>query len=300
MATDRTTSRTSSLVSLKSARTFAVTLVRALLRHNVIDLGAQLAYWSVLAVFPFVIFLLTVVGYLPLGDVDSELMTWVAPFMPEAALKLVWETVHEVVGRQRGGLLTISLVTALWSATGGASALTVALNRAYGVEETRPYWRRKGQALMATLTVTLLLLVAVTCAAIGTDFVRWVLSLFDAANHFTWLENAWSWLRWVATLVALVGVLAAAYSLLPNTKHGFTLLSAGSVVAVVSWALVTWGFRIFVAAFGGYARSYGALGAVIMLLTWIYLSGITVIVGAEVNAVIVRMRHDAEHGDPVT
>jgi membrane protein len=289
-----------SLVTWKSARAFSVTLVRALLRHNVIDLGAQLAYWSLLAVFPFIIFLLTVVGYLPLGDVDSELMNWLAPFMPEAALKLIWETVHEIVGRQRGGLLALSLVTALWSAAGGASALTVALNRAYGVEETRPYWRRKGQALLATLTAVLLLLVVVVCAAIGTDLATWGLTLLGAGHHYEWLEHAWGWLRWVATLVALVGVLAAAYSLLPNTKHGFSLISVGSVVAVVAWALVTWGFRHFVAYFGSYARSYGALGAVIMLLTWIYLSGITIIVGAEVNAVLVRMRADREHGDPMT
>jgi membrane protein len=121
---------------------FTKGLVRALIRHHAVDLAAQLAYWSLLALFPFAIFLLTVVGYLPLGGVDRQLMEWLAPFMPDAALRLVWDTVHEVLGKRRGGLLTISFLAALWSASGGTSALMAAINRAYGVEETRPYWRR--------------------------------------------------------------------------------------------------------------------------------------------------------------
>src|SRR5687767_3868856 len=107
----------------RRSRRFVESLVRAILRHRVIDLGAQLAYWSVLAIFPFTIFLLTLVGYLPVGHADEQLMSWLAPVMPEAALRLVWETVHEVLGQQRSGLLTISFLGGLWSAAGGTSAL---------------------------------------------------------------------------------------------------------------------------------------------------------------------------------
>jgi len=87
---------------------------------------------------------------------------------------------------------------------------------------------------------------------------------------------------------------------LPNVRHGYGLVSLGSIVAVVIWIVVSWGFRVFVGLFGSYARSYGALGAVVMLLTWIYLSGIAVIIGAEVNATLARFQREAKEGDPVT
>ncbi len=281
-------------------RALVDSLVRAILRHGVVDLSAQLAYWSVLALFPFAICLLTVVGYLPIGRADEQLMAWLAPFMPEAALRLVWETVHEVVGRRRGGLLTISLVGALWSAAGGASALQAALNRAYGVQETRPYWRRKAQALLITVGATVLLVVAVAGAALGPDLIRAVLRFVGLGGGWAGLVATWGVVRWPLSIGALIALLAAAYNFLPNVRHGFGLVSLGSVVAVVMWLLVTWGFRVFVVAFGAYARTYGALAAVVMLLTWFYLSGLSVMIGAELNAAIARVRREIGDGDPVT
>ena len=281
-------------------KSFLRSVVLAVLRHHVIDLSAQLAYWSLLALFPFAIFLLTVVGYLPIGDVDQQLMTWLSPFMPEAALRLVWETVHEVVGKQRGGLLTVSFIGALWSAAGGASALQTAINRAYSVDETRPYWRRKGQALLTTLGATVLLIVAVVCATMGPEVIRAVLDVVGLDGQMPGLEHVWGWARWPASVVALIALLAAAYNFLPNVRHGYGLVSLGSIFAVIMWLLVTWGFRHFVSLFGSYARTYGALAAVVMLLTWFYLTGISVILGAEVNAALAHLRTEAQDGDPVT
>ncbi len=275
-------------------------LIRALIRHNVIDLAAQLAYWSLLAVFPFVIFLLTIVGYLPLGDVDHQLMDWLSPFMPDAALSLVWETVHEVLGKRRSGLLTISFIGGLWTASGGASALTQAINRAYGVEETRPYFRRKGLAIITTLVASGFLLVAVAGAALGPNLIRALLDLVGVGGTYAHLVVLWSWVRWPASIAAFIALLAAAYNVLPNVRHGYGLVSLGSIVAVVLWLLASWGFRLFIGLVGTYARFYGALGAVVMLLTWIYLSGIAVIVGAEVNATLARFQREARDGDPVT
>ncbi len=285
---------------LSKARRFVETLIRAIDRHRVIDLAAQLAYWALLAVFPFVIFLLTVVGYLPLDDVDRQLMGWAAPFMPDAALRLVWETVHEVLGKRRGGLLTISLLGALWSASGGASALAVAINRAYGVEETRPYWRRKGLAILTTIGATGLLIVAVAGATLGPNLIHAVLDFTGVGGSYSGFVVFWSWVRWPASIAALIVLLAAAYNVLPNVRHGFGLVSLGSLVAVAIWFAVSWGFRIFVGLVGSYARTYGALGAVVMLLTWIYLSGIAVIIGAEVNATLAHFRGEARDGDPAT
>ena len=282
------------------ARRFVKLLMQAVLRHNVVDLGAQLAYWSLLALFPFVIFLLTVIGYLPVRGLDEQLMTWIAPFMPPSALTLVWATVHEIVGQQRGGLLAISLVGALWSAAGGVSAMQVALNRAYNVNELRPYWRRKGEAMVFTLGATVLLGVAVVGATVGPDLVRLVLDVFGVASSYAGFEHVWAWIRYPLSLGALVGLLLATYTFLPAVRHGLDLGSYGSVSAVLGWLLTTWLFRAFVRFFHSYARSYGALAAVVILMTWIYLSGIAFIMGAEVNAVLARMRNEKHEGEPST
>ena len=285
---------------LHLTRRFLALLASAVRRHHVVDLGAQLAYWSLLALFPFAIFLLTVVGYLPLGHADQQLMDWLSPFMPPAATALVWETVHEVVGRQRGGLLTISFIGAIWSAAGCASALQTALNRAYGVEETRPYWNRKGQAILYTVAANVLLIIAVAGATLGPDLLRFLLDLVGALATYGHFEDIWRWARWPASIAALIALLAVTYNVLPNVRHGYGLVSLGSLLAVGLWLLVTWGFRLFVGIFGAYARTYGALAAVVMLLTWFYLSGISVILGAEVNAALARLRREEEDGDPVT
>jgi membrane protein len=284
---------------LAKARRFVRLLVQAVLRHNVVDLGAQLAYWSLLGLIPFVIFLLTLVGYLPLEKLDVQLMTWLAPFMPDAALRLVWETVHEIVGQQRGGLLAVSLVGALWSAAGGASAMQVALNRAYGCTETRAYWKRKTEALLVTLAATLLLGIALVGATVGPDLVRFLLEHLHAGAAFDGLAEVWSWARWPLSIVALVVLLAASYQFLPAEHHGVDFGSIGSICAVFGWMLVTWGFKVFVQLFHAYARSYGALAAVVMLMTWIYLSGMSFILGAEVNAIVARMKLEASDA-PVT
>ena len=281
-------------------RRFAKLLLQAVLRHNVVDLGAQLAYWSLLALFPFVIFLLTVIGYLRVPGLDEQLMTWISPVMPPSALTLVWQTVHEIVGQQRGGLLAISLAGALWSAAGGVSAMQVALNRAYNVSETRPYWRCKGEAMVFTLTATMLLGIAVVGATMGPELIRDVLEVLGVASSYSGFVHVWAWVRYPLSLAALVGLLLATYTYLPAVRHGWDLGSYGSLCAVLVWLLTTWLFRIFVGFFHSYARSYGALAAVVILMTWIYLSGIAFIMGAEVNAVLARMRTENREGEPST
>ncbi len=281
-------------------RKFGKLLFQAVLRHNVVDLGAQLAYWSLLALFPFVIFLLTAIGYLSVNGLDEQLMTWIAPFMPPSALTLVWQTVHEVVGQQRGGLLAISLVGALWSAASGVSAMQVSLNRAYNVHETRPYWRRKSEAMLFTLAGTVLLGLAVVGATVGPELLRLVLDLLGVASSYSGFGHVWAWIRYPLSLASLVGLLLVTYTFLPSVRHGWDLGSYGSVAAVLGWLLTTWLFKAFVGIFHTYARSYGALGAVVILMTWIYLTGIAVIMGAEINAVLARMRYEDSEGEPST
>jgi membrane protein len=275
---------------VKYARAFALDLFKAILSHNVVDLAAQLAYWSVLAFFPFAIFLLTVIGFLPLGNADRQLMSWLSPFMPESALNLIWDTVHEVLGKQRSGLLAISLIGGIWSAAGGMSALQTALNSAYGVDESRSYIKRKSRAIIVTLATVVLAVIAVAGATTGPDVLRAIVGFFGFDDVWGGFEAVWRWVRWPLTVASLIAMLSAAYKFLPDVEHGYGTLSVGSLAAVTLWLGATWGFRLFVSRFGTYTRTYGTLAAVVVLLTFIYLSGLAAILGAEVNATLVRER----------
>lgn len=253
-------------------------------QHRTFDTAAQLAYWAVLSLFPFTIFLLTVIGFLPLSGLDAELMVNVYRFLPGDAAKLIDSIVHEVLHRPRRGLLIVSLLGGLWTASGGVAALVKALNRAYGVEETRPFWIVKGEALITTLLGAVLAIVGIAAAVIGPGIVRWMSSWFGARRTF---EVVWAQARWPLSVVAMMILLAFVYWVLPNVRRRFRLISPGEVFAVLTWQLALYLFKLYFVRFPA-ALTYGTLGAAIVMMTWFYFAAIIVILGGEINAAIDR------------
>jgi membrane protein len=264
---------------------FGRELIHAIRADSVADLAAQLAYWSLFALFPFVMFLLTLLGYIPLRGLDRQLIDGVYAIMPHEAARLVDQILHEIVGRQRGWLLVVGLGGALWSASGGTNAAITALNRAYEVDETRPYWKVRLLALVVTIAGAAFAVLAGVGLAVGPNL---------AAKLFGWLglghafQAAWSWLRWLLSICAFTLGLALVYWALPNVRQKFRLISPGAVTAVISWVAASFGLAFYASHFHNYARSYGALGGVILLLTWLYVSSYLVILGGEINAVLER------------
>jgi membrane protein len=272
-------------------------LVVTMRRHRILDLAAIFSYWSLLAIFPFAIFLLTVIGYVPLRGIDLQLFDTVHRIMPEQAARLFEHTVREVIGRQRGWLLFAALFGALWSATGGMSSTLTALNRAWGVEETRPWWRRKVLCIGMTVGAAGLLVVATCAMLIGPQLLGKVAELMggEAGAHVVW-----RWARWPLSVSAAMVALALVYHFLPNVKQPFRLFQAGNVVAVLLWTIASAGFNAYVRHFHSYAKTYGTLGAAVVLMIWLYLTGLTVILGGEVNALVARKHGQAVARGPST
>jgi membrane protein len=280
---------------MKFVRQFAVELWRAIDRNRDLDMAAELAYWSLLAVFPFAIFVLTVVGYVPLHGLDRQLLDIEYSVMPREAAELFDRTVHEVVGRQRGALLVLSLLGAVWTASGAVSGATKALNNAYGVAESRPYWRRKLLALRMTVYAGVLSVVATAALIIGPEIAHHVFAWVGLGTTF---DALWTLVRWPVVVAAMMIMLAEFYYYLPNFKHRFHLVSVGAVVSVLLWIGVSLGFNSYVSHFNSYAMTYGTLGAAMVLLTWLYLSGLLVILGGEINAILARMTARGEAPRP--
>ncbi|MCU1279695.1 MAG: ribonuclease [bacterium] len=275
-----------------TVKEFVRQFIEAFGRDQPLDLAAQLAYWAILSLFPFAMFLLTLIGYLPLHGLDKQILTAVYSVMPGDVAKLFDSTLHEIVGQQRGGLLVSTLLFALWTASGGASGLITALNRAYDVSETRPLWKVKLRALAVTLAAVVAIIVATATMLIGPEIVRAVWSFFGFGGAF---DQLWAVLRWPVATLVMMTLVACMYYFLPNVKQNWRFITPGSTVAVLAWILASLGFRLYVSHFASYARTYGALGTVVVLLVWLYISGLMIILGGEINAILDRVHKGIVH-----
>jgi membrane protein len=266
---------------------FARSFFDSFMRTETLDVAAQVAYFALLALFPFAMFVLTVVGYLPLQGIDRQAMDALEHVVAPDVAELLRSTLGEIVGKQRGWLLASTLVFALWTASGGIAGFTTALNRAYGVAETRSFWRVRVRAFGATLVGVVGALVATTAMLVGPKLVRQVWRFFGFNGA---IDRAWALLRWPLATLAMTSMVAFMYQFLPNVHPRRRCILPGSIVAVLGWILASLGLRLYVGHFSSYAKTYGALGTVVVLLVWLYLWGLMIISGGQINAILDRRR----------
>jgi membrane protein len=275
-----------------TVKEFARQLVQSFSRDQPFDLAAQLAYFAILSIFPFAMFLLTLVGYIPLHGLDSEILGSIYKFLPNDVARLFESTLHEIVGQQHGRLLIVTLVFALWTASGGISGLITSLNRAYDVAETRAAWKVKLLALGVTLGAVVAVIVAVTAMLVGPELVRSIWSYIGLGGAF---DRVWRMLRWPVAIGTMMTMVAGMYYVLPNVTQKWRWITPGSTVAVLAWIASSLGFRLYVSHFSSYTKTYGALGTVVVLLVWLYLSGLMLIFGGEINAILDRVHMGITH-----
>jgi membrane protein len=282
-------------------RKFLKELFVSISRDQTSDQAALLAYWSTLSIFPFAIFLLTLVGYLPLAGLDQEVTHFVYDTMPLSAAKLIDQTVHEIVGKQRGSLLVLSLLGAIWSASGAVSATISSLNRAYAVEETRSWWKTKFIAITMTVCSAIAIIVAMTAIIVGPDIAHTIFNWVGLATVFDYI---WKFSRWPLIVSSMIVMTACVYYFLPNVKQKFRIITPGAVIAILLWIGASLGFNLYLSHFDSYAKTYGALGTGVVLMTWLYISAFVIILGGEINAIldrdIIGIHHTEKNRGPIT
>jgi membrane protein len=203
--------------------------------------------------------------------------------MPDMARELVQQHLYGLLANPRPKLLTAGLAVTLWSASRAVDALRKALNLAYDVKETRSWWHTQAVAVVLTVALSVLVLVAITMIVLGGNAGLWLAQRANVAIEF---QVVWSWLRWPATALVFMLAVAIAYYCLPDVEQEFRFITPGSVSGTALWLLATWGFTQYVEQFAHYNVTYGSIGGVVVLLTWLYISALVLIVGGEVNAVI--------------
>lgn len=257
---------------------FAKELKEQYQRDKINDVAAGLTYYGVLALFPFILFLVALAGLVVDPAQIHVLLDSARGVIPEQALGLVQGWLDGLISSSGGGLLTIGIAGALWAASGGVAAVIRALNTAYDVDEGRPFWKVRLIAIGVAILAAVVSIVAALIAVAVPAFAR---SLGEP------LGSVVTWLRLPVAALFMMFVLALMYWILPDVEQRkFKFITPGSVVGVIVWTLASWGFSLYVRNFGHYEATYGALGGIIVMLLWMWISAQVLIVGGAINSII--------------
>ena len=250
--------------------------------------AAQLSYYFLLALFPLLLFLVTLLGYLAEAGSQfrSKLITYLAAVIPSAAVTLIQTTLDEINASRGGGKLSIGLLAALWAASNGMGAISQTLNIAYDVKETRSWWRVRLISVLLTLALSVLIISALAIILYGGTIGDAVATRYGFSSLF---KIAWRILQWPIALVFVLATFNLIYNYAPNVRsHERRWSTPGSFVGVALWLAISFGFRIYLHFFNSYSMTYGSLGALIVLMLWFYLTGVAILIGGEVNCEVDR------------
>jgi membrane protein len=246
--------------------------------------SAALAFYFVSALVPMVFFLMAILGLLAQGhDLQSGLLGYAGRFMPPDAYTLLQKTLKEITNHSTGLKLAIGLVLALWSGSGGVSSIMDALNRCYHVRDSRPFWKVRLIAVVLTVAISALTISALIIILYGGTIAQFV-------GAHTGLSSAtvmaWKIVQWPVALFFVILAFALLYFWGPDAKQEWTWITPGSLVGVLLWIGVSIIFRVYLHYFNSYSKTYGSLGAVIILLYWLYISSMALLAGGEINSEI--------------
>lgn len=261
----------------------------ALQRIGADELGtrsASLSYYFILALFPMLLFVVSLVGIFAgrASHFRETILTAVGRLAPGSASALIHNVVSETFKSGSGIKLALGIIGALWAASGGMSAIVGSLNKIYRTKETRPWWKQKLTVIGLTLALAGLILVALTIVLYGGKLGEAVANQVGLGPVFS---TAWRVLEWPIAFAAMLFSYSMVYYFGPNLEERkWYWVTPGAAVGVSLWLLASVGFRLYLRFFNTYTATYGSLGAVIILLLWLYITGFAIVVGGEVNWVI--------------
>lgn len=249
--------------------------------HNddVFGLAAQLAYFFLLSLFPLLLFLVTLVPYLPI-TVD-DILSVLRDFAPGDTMALIESNINQL-SEKNGKLLSFGIIATIWSASNGINAVVRAFNKAYDVDESRSFFVARGMAMLLTIGMIIVFVIALLLPVFGRQIGKFLFNVFGLSEHFI---TVWHMLRWLVSPLILFIIFIGLYWFAPNKKLTCISVIPGALFATLGWILTSLAFSYYVSNFGNYSATYGSIGAIIVLMVWFYLSGIIILIGGQINAI---------------
>jgi membrane protein len=247
--------------------------------------SAALSYYFILALFPMFLFLLSLIGIFagPSSELRESILSTLGRMAPGSASGLVQSVVSETTKASSGIKVGAGILGALWAASAGMSAVMVSLNVVHKVTETRPWWRQKLSAIALTVALAALIIMALALVLYGRKIGDLIATQFGLDDLFT---VTWQAVQWILPFAAMFLAFSAVYYFAPNIKDAWHWVTPGAALGVVIWLVASMGFRFYLHFFNSYSATYGSLGAVVILLLWLYITGFAILIGAELNWII--------------
>jgi membrane protein len=256
---------------------------------NGLGLAAQLAYYFFLALFPALLFVFALASFFPLDNMIGTAVDRLRSVAPPDVLQIIREQLQSLSNAGNGGILSFGVIAALWSSSAAMVAVVDALNRAYDVEDSRPWWKQRLTAILLTLGVAVFAVVSFALVIAGPEMADLVGRSVGLGPALVW---TWKVLQWPIVFALIAIAIGLIYYFAPDVDQDWVWLTPGSLVAALLWIVGSVAFRFYVMNFGSYNETYGTIGGVMVLLLWLYLSGLVIIIGAEMNA---EIEHAAPH-----
>ena len=260
---------------------------------NGLGLAAQLAYYFFFSLFPALLVGIALASFFPLEHFLDRIVGALGGVVPNDVLAIVQEQILKIAQGDSGGILTFGVVVALWSSSAAMMGMVDALNRAYDIEEARAWWRVRALAVVLTLALAAFALIAFALVLLGPTAADHVARLTGLGPVFAW---TWKVLQWPLILGLVALAAGIVYYFAPDAEQEWVWVTPGAVLTTVLWLLASLGFKYYVTNFGAYTETYGAIGGVMVLLLWFYISGLVMLLGAELNA---EIEHASPYGKAV-
>jgi membrane protein len=254
---------------------------RKVISDNCMDLAAELAYYFFLALFPALIFIISLMAYLPLQSALESALARLGQIAPSPVVAIIRQQIHSLSGNR--SLLTIGILGAILSSSSAMAAIISTLNSAYGIKESRPWWKIRLYAIALTLGLAVFLLIAFALIFIGPQAAEWI----DRSLHLgPVLIYMWRIFHWPVSFIFAIFAVDLVYHFGPDADSKWVWITPGSLTATIFFIISSLAFRVYILNFGSYNAAYGAIGSVIVLLLWFYLFGLSLLIGAELDSVI--------------
>jgi membrane protein len=250
-------------------------------RKHTMQMAAGLSYYFVMSLFPLLIVFAAAVAYLPVPNLFDQALGFASRFMPHESMGLVKAVLRQVITPHRGKFMSFGIVGTIWAASGGFSSMMEALNVAYDVPESRPFWKTRPLAIGLTFLIGILLVIALALMLVGPNFGGWLAAKVGLGSVFI---AVWPYLRWSIAIAFAVLAIELIYFLAPNVRQRFRRTLPGAALAVACWLLLSWALGIYFQHFTNLNKTYGTLAAAIALMVWLYWTAFAILLGGEINA----------------